>query len=136
VDQGRLSPALPGVGGPQVSRPALSMEGSGPRWAEPIKGEPAPIRGVPLAAVMTMMPMRVLVEKFLCQGLMSRDPTLECLSVRCLWVPMATSYCARPLGSVASQGLGLGHLPDTGEPRGTTAKEGCNMPGRAEVHND
>jgi hypothetical protein len=82
---------------------------------------------------MTMMHMHVLMEKFLCNGLMGQDPTLECLSIRCTWVPMATSYRARPLGGVASQGPGLERLPSTREPPSMTIDEGRNMLGRGEV---
>jgi hypothetical protein len=51
---------------------------------------------------------------------------LECLSVRCAWVPVATSYRTKPLGCAASQGPSLGRLPSTREPLGTTVESwGC-----------
>jgi hypothetical protein len=58
------------------------MEDSSPRWAEPVKGESAPVRGGSRAAIVTMMIMHVLMEEFLCQGLMGQKLVLECLSVR------------------------------------------------------
>jgi hypothetical protein len=58
---------------------------------------------------------------------------LECLSIRCAWVSVATSYHARPLGGTASQGPSLGCLLDTGEPPGVTAEEGHNVSGHGEV---
>jgi hypothetical protein len=39
--------------------------------------------------------MHVLVKKSL-NGLMGQNPVLECLSVRVVWVHVATSYHARP----------------------------------------
>jgi hypothetical protein len=72
------------------------VEDSGPRWTEPIKGESAPIRGGSPTPIMIMTIMHVLVKEFLCQGLMGWRPILECFSVRCAWVPMATSRHARP----------------------------------------
>jgi hypothetical protein len=72
------------------------MEGSGPRWAEPIKGESAPIRGGSPAAIVTMMIMCVLVEEFLFEGLMGQNLVLESLFVRCTWMPAATSCHVRP----------------------------------------
>jgi hypothetical protein len=64
---------------------------------------------------------------------MGRNPTLECLSVSCVWVSVATSYHARPLGSIASQGPGLGCLLSIGGPLGVTVEGGCNVPGHGEV---
>jgi hypothetical protein len=82
---------------------------------------------------MSTMPMRVLVEKFLRQGLTCQNQTLKYLSVNCAWVLVATSYRNRPLGGTAFQGPGLGHLPGIQEPLGMTIEEGCNVPGRKEV---
>jgi hypothetical protein len=39
--------------------------------------------------------MRVLMEKFLSQGLMGQHTVLECLFVKGAWVSMAMSYHAR-----------------------------------------
>jgi hypothetical protein len=36
------------------------------------------------------------MEEFPCQGLMGQNLVLECLSVRCAWVPVAMSYHTRP----------------------------------------
>jgi hypothetical protein len=102
----------------------LGMDGSSPLWAEPIKGESAPVRGVPLAAVVTTMLMRVLMEKFLCQGLMGQNPTLECHSDSCAWVPVATPYHARPFGGVASHGPGYGTCLVLESPRASNMS-GC-----------
>jgi hypothetical protein len=74
----------------------FGMEDSGPRWAKTVKGESAPVRGGLPAAIVTMMIMRVLAEELLSQGLMGQKLVLECLSIRCAWVPVATSCHARP----------------------------------------
>jgi hypothetical protein len=83
-----------GLASPGLST-CLSTQGSGPRWAKPIKEESTPVRGGKPTATVSMMIMRVLVEEFLCQGLLGQKPVLECLSVRCTWVLAATSCHAR-----------------------------------------
>jgi hypothetical protein len=40
--------------------------------------------------------MRVLMEELLCQGVTGWILVLECMFVRCTWVPVATSYHAMP----------------------------------------
>jgi hypothetical protein len=67
----------------------FGVEGLDPLWAEPEKGESTPVRGSSPVAVVPMILLRVLVKEFLCQGLMGREPTLECFSVSargCLWL--------------------------------------------------
>jgi hypothetical protein len=59
------------------------------------QGESAPIRGGSPTTIVTMLLMRVLVEKFLSQGLMGWSPILECLSIKVAWVHVAMSYHAR-----------------------------------------
>jgi hypothetical protein len=73
------------------------------------------------------MLMRVLLEKYLCLGLMGLNPTLEFLSDNCAWVPVAKPYHARPIGGVASQGPNFVACPVLESP------QACNMPGPKEV---
>jgi hypothetical protein len=47
-------------------------------------------------ATMIMMIMCVLVEELLHQGMTGWIPVLNCLFIRCAWVPVATSCQARP----------------------------------------
>jgi hypothetical protein len=64
---------------------------------------------------------------------MGQNLTLECLSVRCAWVPMAISYHVRPLGGASCQGPSLGHLSSTRHLLGLTTEEGRSMPSHGEV---
>jgi hypothetical protein len=59
-------------------------------------GKSTPIRGGLSAARVAMMIMRVLMEEFLCQGLMGWISVLKCLSIKCAWVPAAMSYSGKP----------------------------------------
>jgi hypothetical protein len=59
-------------------------------------GKSTPIRGGLSAARVAMMIMRLLMEEFLCQGLMGWISVLKCLSIKCAWVPAAMSYSGKP----------------------------------------
>jgi hypothetical protein len=74
----------------------FGMAGPGPWWVKPSMGKPASVRSGLSDATLIMMIMRVLVEELLCQGMTGCYPVLEFLFVRCVWVPAATSYHARP----------------------------------------
>jgi hypothetical protein len=87
-------------GGARSPKPAtcFGMESPGPWLAEPFMGTIASVRrrgDLPDVRVI-MMIMRVLVEVLLCEWMTGWNPLLECLFVRCTWVPVATSYQARP----------------------------------------
>jgi hypothetical protein len=63
------------------------------------------------SVAMRLMAACKFLSSVLCQRLMGQKPTLECLSVRCALVRVATSYHARPFGSTSSQGPGHGACP-------------------------
>jgi hypothetical protein len=73
VGQHRLQPALPGVRSSGLAT-CSGVEGSGPQWVMPVKGEFAPVRGASRVVVVTTMFMRVLVEKVLIPGIDGLEP--------------------------------------------------------------
>jgi hypothetical protein len=74
----------------------FDMEDLGLWWAEPIKGESSLVRGGSPTTIVIVMSIHVLMEEFLCQGLMAWRSVLECLSVRHAWVLVTMSHHARP----------------------------------------